>query len=178
MTGDKRERKALVDYLSSFTRRFAEMKEIMRVEEPEMLELDASVPGAMDSAFIEDCDESTLSWYANRAGVVLNPGETAEQKRRRVLAAWQQMESYVYRALLKKMDILCGADGYLIEQKDYTLDVMVYDDWAVDAVVKMLEEFLPVNIAYTVPLGAVYAIKNYAAAVLQDDEVVDFKQLV
>lgn len=107
-------RKRLIDYLPPFMQDFAEIKAIMKTEQPELDRawLDIQIPLA--DAFIMDCDEYGLKKYEAFVGVMPGPGDTLDERKARVLIWWNNFIPYTYRVLVRRLNALCGAGNYEI----------------------------------------------------------------
>lgn len=107
-------RKRLIDYLPPFMQDFAEIKAIMRTEQPELDRawLDIQIPLA--DAFIMDCDEYGIKKYETLVGVIPGPGDTLDERKARVLIWWNNFIPYTYRVLVRRLNALCGAGNYEI----------------------------------------------------------------
>ncbi len=107
-------RKRLLDYLPPFMQDFAEIKAIMKTEQPELDRawLDIQIPLA--DAFIMDCDEYGLKKYEAFVGVIPGPEDTLDERRARVLIWWNNFIPYTYRVLVRRLNDLCGIGNYEI----------------------------------------------------------------
>lgn len=107
-------RKRLIDYLPPFMQDFAEIKAIMKAENPEFDQawLDIQIPLA--DAFIMDCDEYGIKKYETLVGVMPNPEDTLDERKARVLVYWNNFIPYTYRVLIRKLNNLCGIGNYEI----------------------------------------------------------------
>lgn len=116
-------RKRLIDYLPPFMQGFAEVKAVMRTEQPELDRawLDIQVPLA--DAFIMDCDEYGIKKYESFVGVIPDPKDTLDDRKARVLIYWNNFVPYTYRVLVRRLNELCGAGNYEIygSQENYEL---------------------------------------------------------
>lgn len=116
-------RKRLIDYLPPFMQDFAEIKAIMRTEQPELDRawLDIQIPLA--DAFIMDCDEYGIKKYESFVGVRPDPEDTLDDRKARVLIYWNNFIPYTYRVLVRRLNELCGTGNYEISGslEDYEL---------------------------------------------------------
>ncbi len=107
-------RKRLIDYLPPFMQDFAEIKAVMRTEQPELDRawLDIQIPLA--DAFIMDCDEYGIKKYESFVGTIPDPEDTLDARKARVLIYWNNFVPYTYRVLVRRLNELCGAGNYEI----------------------------------------------------------------
>lgn len=145
------ERKKLIEYQSSFTRKFAEIKELMKAGDNEMELLDKRVQRILNNAFIMDCDTYGIKKYESMLSILPDAEDTQESRKSRILIRWNDTIPYTWRTLLKKLDLLCDGD-YKVDndfKSGYTLNITTH--LALPGQVKelecLLEKILPRNLA-------------------------------
>lgn len=147
------ERKKLIEYLPPFMRDFAEIKEIMNVEDAELDILNKKMWSVLDNCFIEDCDEYGIKKYENILGIIPLAEDTLESRKIRVLNRWNDTIPYTYKVLIRKLNIFCGVNNYEItgNLKDYELVIttsLSYIGQANELDI-MLDKVVPVNMNIT-----------------------------
>lgn len=78
-----------------------------------------------NNQFILTADSDGLKRFEKLLGIAVLPNETLESRRKKVLAKWNDQESYTYSTFLKKLELICGADNYQIVErfKQYELEI-------------------------------------------------------
>lgn len=179
---DEEQRMKLLEYLPDFMKQFHDIREIMQAEDKEMDRADAGIQKALDSAFIEDCDEYGIRKYEALLGLVPDPMDSIDQRRARVLSRWTDNLPCTYRFLLKKLDTLCGTGNYTVDKdlENYFIRVGVLQasSGSVGDVEEMLEKLLPMNICYEVHEERPISGGIYIGAVIQQAEIVNIRQVI
>lgn len=147
------ERTRLIDYLPRVMQDFAEIQEIMKVENRETDQIDSNIRRVLDSGFIADCDEWGIQKYEQILGIVPDIGDTLELRKSRVMIHWNAFVPYTYRTLVKKLNAICGVNNYNIsgDLENYMLNITTKMDvpGQTKEVEEALAKMLPENIAYS-----------------------------
>lgn len=147
------ERIRLIDYLPPVMQDFAEMQEIMGVENKETDQIDSDIRRVFDSGFIADCDEWGIEKYEQILGIVSDTSDTLELRKSRVMIHWNDSVPYTYRTLVKRLNAICGVNNYTIsgDLEDYILNITTKMDipGQTKEVEEALAKMLPENIAYS-----------------------------
>lgn len=142
-------RKALIEYLPHFMRRFVEMRAIMETEEVEMVKIEAGINKLLNNAFIEDADEDGIARFEKMLGLYPASTDTLEQRRTQVLLKWNDFIPYTYKTLLDRLTTYCGAGGYEITDNREIYDIFVSVPMDVtglqQAVYEMLDRITPMT---------------------------------
>lgn len=151
------ERKKLLEHLPDLMKQFLEMKEIMQTEDIQFSSLDDEIERVLNNAFIEDCDEYGIQKYETLLGITPSSEDTLDSRKSRVLFHWDIHVPYSYQTLIDKLNAYCGVNNYTIagDQSDYYLEIALglQAKKTIEDVNQLLEDFLPVNIAYAVLLA-------------------------
>lgn len=107
--------RALLEYLPDFLRNLTELKEIMAVETVEIENVHDRMDLALENAFIDTADTSTIARMEKMYGVAVQPEATLEDRRFNLKAALNQSSPFTYRTLCRALEALCGAGGYSVE---------------------------------------------------------------
>lgn len=146
---DKMDRKKLIEYLPTFMQQFAEIKQIMQVEDTEMDKVENSIWKVFDNAFIDDCDEYGIKKYEELLDITPSADDTLERRRAAVLLRWNDALPYTYRTLIRKLDKYCGENQYRIENdlEHYIIHLHTYfnSKYQISDVIEMLEDIVPLN---------------------------------
>ncbi len=149
---EEMERKRLIEYLPQLMQGFAEMKEIMSAEDEEMDRIAGRLQKALENAFIEDCDEYGIRKYETLLGITPSTEDTLESRKAKVLIRWNAYVPYTYKVLVRKLDLICGAERYTIEGnlKKYHLRFCTFLELfgEVREIEKLFENVLPANLYY------------------------------
>lgn len=117
---DEVDRKKLIEYLPPFMRQFAEIKQIMNVENAETDQVNRNIQQVLDSAFIKTCSERGIQNYEKMLDIVPNAEDALELRKLRVLMYWNNSLPYTMKTLIKKLITYCGEDGFYVSKKDLT----------------------------------------------------------
>lgn len=143
------ERKKLIENLPFFMQQFAEIKEIMQVENDEMDRIDANIQRTLENAFIEDCDEYGIKKYETLLGIVPTAEDTLDSRKSRVLVRWNDAIPYTYRTLIAKLNVLCGVNNYDVSGDLKRYELIITTHLSLIGQTKELENLLdrivPVN---------------------------------
>lgn len=147
----------MIEFLPTFMQSFGEMKQIMDAEEPQMRRIDEKTAGALDNAFLMECDETALHKYEALLGILPDSGDSLETRRIRVLVRWNDFLPYSFRALLRKLDAYCGAGNYELDTalEDYGITVHLHlrvPPITRTEVEHMLDRMLPLNMAFRIQI--------------------------
>ena len=101
-----------------------------------------------DNQYIASCDEQGIAYYEKICGLTTGENDTLETRKALVLAKWIDQLPYNYRALLQKLDIICGPGEYEIlpHFDKYTIGLLTHSVKNIEAVEKLLKEVVPCNI--------------------------------
>ncbi len=150
---ERMDRTRLIDYLPPVMQKFAEMRQIMEVENAETDRMDSDMQRVLKNGFIADCDEWGIQKYEHILKIVPDASDTLELRRARVLIRWNHSVPYTYRTLVKKLNAICGVNNYSIsgDLENYSLNITTKMDipGQTKEVVETLGKILPENIAYS-----------------------------
>ena len=79
-----------------------------------------------NNQFILTADSDGLKRFEKLLGIAVLPNETLESRRKKVLAKWNDQESYTYSTFLKKLELICGADNYQIVERFKQYELIDY----------------------------------------------------
>ena len=149
-------RKKLIDYLPPIMQNFSEIKQIMKVEQKEMDLLVINIQRVLDNAFIQDCDEYGIKKYEAILNILPATDDTLDLRKIRVLMRWNEFVPYTYRVLIRKLNIVCGVNGYDISKdlENYILLIELHLSVVRqrEEVERFLERVIPMNINYQVSI--------------------------
>ena len=147
----------LINYLPIFLRNIKEYKAILTdAVQPEMVELFGAIDNAMNDQFIQDATEYGVSRWEKMLNIIPKATYSLDDRKFTILAKMNEQLPYTMTSLEKRMDSLCGKDGYSLnlDANNFTLTVKValgaknnYKD-----VCDMLEEIVPANMILDISL--------------------------
>lgn len=173
-------RKKLIEYLPAFTAQFREMQEIMNSEDMEFDLINRKIPEVLNNAFIEDCNEYGIQKYESLLKIIPDEKDSLKTRKTRVLLHWNDCIPYTYKALIMKLNILCGVNNYDIDAdlENYHIQFSIYSKVNITDVENFLKKILPLNIDYEI----YYAIGDTATGrtgiVWQNDEILNLRQVI
>ena len=148
--------KKLIEYLPSILQTFAEFKEIMRVEQPQIDQLWDDLDSLLNEAFISD--ESAIGAKRWESILDITPLDTdsVEVRNFRIRGRLLEDAPYTYRSLCNQLGALCGEDGYsvVLNHDAYTLKIRVAlkSKSLKHEVDKLTERVVPLNLILDVDL--------------------------
>lgn len=140
----------LIGYLPPVLQKVREVQTITDSENPEFEIVFDTSEKVLNNLFIKTGDVDGIKRYEKILGIKPSSNDTLETRRFRVLSRWNDRIPYTWKALLEKLDTLCGEDNYtiLLENEIYTLNLEthlgVYG--TVDELDIMLDEIIPSNL--------------------------------
>ncbi len=167
-------------YLPEFVGEYREIKEILRVEDPEIRAAADAVERERDCAFIGYCGEYEIGLFERMMNVFPASGDTLEERRARILIRWNESPPYTLAALKEKLSAICGEGGFSVggDLDKYRLEISVTLTRAgqVDELERLLQRIVPANMEIVVhntlteePSAELFAggtVSAYATAVI------------
>lgn len=146
----------VLDYIPDVLTTIREFQAIATAEDPELTDLWAEIEKAFNDQYVEDATVNGVKRYESILKVVPKGTETLDERKFRILAKYNEQLPYTYRAMIQRLDTLCGEDGYTIELDvpGYTVKIRVriFAQNNLDAVGDMLENIVPMNMAIDLDL--------------------------
>ncbi|MGI5912646.1 MAG: putative phage tail protein [Syntrophomonadaceae bacterium] len=133
-----------------------EFQKIAEIEDDFFEKLGQEIQNIVDDQFIQTATEKGIARREKMLKVAPFADDTLETRRFRVQGLWIDKLPYTYRALLERLDSLCGPDGYVIELNsgEYGLNIKIEltRKRMFDEIVKISRQMVPANIVITVEL--------------------------
>ena len=147
----------LIDYLPEFLKSIKEYKAILTdAVQPEMVELNAAIDNAMNDQFIMDATENGVSRWEKMLSIVPRASQSLDDRKFVILTRMNEQLPYTMTSLKKRLESLCGKNGYSVEldadQCLLTVRVALAAQNAFKAVCELLEEVVPANMVIDVSL--------------------------
>lgn len=143
----------LISHLPQFEQEYRELKQIMIGETPEIQVIEDETEIVKNNQFIVSCDLVGIKRFESLLKITPNPDDTLEARISRVLTRWNGSIPYTYRALVDKLNLMCGDGNYTIVPNfdAYELEVFVslYLSGQVEELDYLLSYMLPANIHVT-----------------------------
>lgn len=147
----------LIEYLPEFLREVREYKAILTDGfEPEVVKMFQAAETALNDQFIETASEHSIARWEKMLKIVPKSTHTLTDRRFTILTKLNEQPPYTMEALKRKLEYLCGKDGYSVEvdAEKFILKVRIaltsrnaYDDVCV-----LLERVVPSNMVIDVSL--------------------------
>lgn len=155
----------LIEHLPLFIQEYREIKHIMTAENPEFQLICDESERIKNNQFIQSCDLNGIARFEKILKITPSDGETLQLRISRVLAKWNDAIPYTWKTLIDKLDILCGADNYVVEldTDNYKINVAVKlsAKSAFDAIIATMEDVVPANMICT--CGLIYNVHDVLA---------------
>lgn len=139
----------LSDYLPDFMKSYSELNEIMKSEDPEFNLLYGILKNELFNQFIETADIEGIKVFESILNI--NVDETLDLNTRRfnIINLWGGELPYTHRNLMKKLNQLCGENGYKLEIKhnEYTVNIITsfIDNNRKNFLLNSLRNIIPAN---------------------------------
>lgn len=104
----------LIKYLPLFVAEYEEMQEITESENPEFRLAIKTVDQAKENQFIISADEEGISRFERLLGIRPKEKATLEDRRKEILARWNDVSVYTYKGLILRLNQLLGVGNYEI----------------------------------------------------------------
>lgn len=157
----------LIDYLPEILQKYAEFKEMAKVEQPQVEELWENIDRLFQEAFVYDESEIGADKWEHIMCIEPFDTDALEVRNLRIHGRMLEDVPYTYRFLCRQMETLCGKDGFTIEliKDDFILKVRVSlkIKKMISEVGKMVERIAPLNLILDVELAynTHRMLKNY-----------------
>ncbi len=117
----------LLGYLPQYLKSYKELKEVFKVEEPEIVSLFKELGVIRANQYICTADELGIDRFEGILGLLVNKNEDLETRRARVLVKWLEDIPYTFETLVVQLESLCGVDGFemTLDNESYYLEVLV-----------------------------------------------------
>lgn len=140
----------LMAYLPGYLKEYKELKKTLKAQQPEMQRLAETVERVKNNQFIATADEEGIRKFEAMLEVVALDNDTLENRKFRVLSRWNNTIPYTASVLRKRLENLCGKDGYQLEimhlERKVKVRVALTNKKNYGMVEEMLEEVIPANI--------------------------------
>ncbi len=130
---------------------FIEMQQIMESANILTDEMNKNIEGAWNNAFILDADEIGISKYEAFLSIIPSSSDTLEDRRQRVLTAWNNDSRFTLKTLKKRLEQRCGKDNYKIcddtDLMNYFIHIAIKsNNISIPMLKNYLEVWLPANL--------------------------------
>lgn len=144
----------LLGYLPQFIQEYEEIKEILKSEESEIDALNIETKRLLNNQYIAYCDTLGIRRFEKLLRIRACEGANLDERIAKVEAVWTDTIPYTYVYLLKRLDTLCGRNGYTSEllHNIYQLNVIISlpKRELQREVISMLKRGVPANIVINV----------------------------
>ncbi|NLI90206.1 MAG: DUF2313 domain-containing protein [Epulopiscium sp.] len=146
----------ILEYLPDEISELREFKAIGDTENLELISLWEELEDILDDQFIETATERGIAKREKIIGITPFADDDLESRRFRVLARENDKLPYTYKALIARLNQLCGEDGYEIDRNvgDFSLSIKIelIKKKMFEEVEKVLDAMVPQNMIFTVEL--------------------------
>lgn len=154
----------LIKYLPLFVAEYEEIQEITESENPEFRLAIKKVTQAKENQFIISADEEGINRFERLLGIRPKEKASLEDRRKEILARWNDVSVYTYKGLILRLNQLLGVGNYEIYPRfdDYELELEYRNKVGFE---EYIREIIPANIALSTQLAIVSESKFSAAAI-------------
>ena len=143
----------LLNELPQFLRDFRELVYITKTEDLELQKLYLLFKRELYNQFIETANSEGLMIFEKLLGITIDETIDIETRRFNVATLWSGELPYTYKNLIKKLDILCGADNYnlKVDNLKYKVNITTFfiNERKKEILLKSLRTFIPANMIIT-----------------------------
>lgn len=133
-----------------------ELMELDRVSDIQMLKLAQAIEDMEDDILIGTATEAGIARREKILGIKPLDTDTLEDRRLRVMSKWYDVYPYTRLDLKRRLDLLCGEDGYAMSMDYETMTLTVLLELTVksqfQSVTDLLEKVVPVWIVLDIRL--------------------------
>lgn len=137
----------LMNFIPDYLKNCIEMKAIQEAIQPEIQNMEDETEHLLRNTFILTSDEKGIKKYENMLGTQALDNDTLDNRQFRVLSKWNRYVPYTKTTLRKKLETLCGEDGFTLEiipaEKRLIVRVSLRSRKNYDEVDRLLEEIVP-----------------------------------
>lgn len=148
----------LIKYLPLFVAEYEEIQEITESENPEFRLAIKKVTQAKDNQFIISADEEGISRFERFLGVRPKDKANLEDRRKEILARWNDVSVYTYKGLILRLNQLLGVGNYEIYPRfdNYELELEYRNKTGFEDYIR---EIIPANIALKTQVAVLTDVK-------------------
>lgn len=140
----------LIDYFPAALSEYREIKAISNTEQPEIEQLFASSDIVLAASFIESVDETGIVRFEKLLRLSPSLDDTLESRIFKVFSRWNGRVPYTWKALIEKLDTLCGEGNYTIALNNgiYTIYLITHIGiyGGLEEIYNLLNEIIPCNL--------------------------------
>lgn len=140
----------LIEYLPEFLREVREYKAIFNdAVQPEVVELFQAIEDGLNDQFIQDATENGVLRWEKMLKIIPKATENLDDRKFTILTKVNEQLPYTLKSLKKRLEVLCGENGYSVEVNTNEFIVKVRIALAARSNCKdvedMLEKVIPAN---------------------------------
>ncbi|MFC4355298.1 putative phage tail protein [Chryseomicrobium palamuruense] len=143
----------LLDYLPPYVQDYREIREIMNTENPEFQLVADESERILNNQFILTSDEVGIVRFERLLKIFPSPDDTLKSRISRVMARWNDVVPYTYKALIEKLIFLSDGMNFTInaEFNEYRMEIITHLELPgqVDELQNLLGYMIPVNLELT-----------------------------
>lgn len=160
----------LIKYLPLFVAEYEEIQEITESENPEFRLAIKKVDQAKDNQFIISADEEGISRFEKLLGIRHKEKANLEDRRKEILARWNDVSVYTYKGLILRLNQLLGVGNYEMYPRfdDYELELEYRNKAGFESYIR---EIIPANIALSTQL-AIVSESKFSVVAISGEEIV------
>lgn len=140
----------LLNYLPKFMQDIEEIKKIMDISQPEIVNIEENIELILKDFFVIDSSEEGTKHYEKIVQIIPKLTDSLEKRQYDILAIYNQTLPFTFETLIEKLNAICGEDGYSIQllYDKFILNVkLILEKKELFTTVKnLLEWIVPVNL--------------------------------
>ena len=141
----------LKEYWPRYLQELIEFQQIANAEQPEFEKALSDVKSAADDFFLVSLSEYGCGRWEKILGLSVEPGDTLQDRRDRILIKYLDQLPYTYRTLLKYLatvseDFTAQVDAWAREKELYARNAVAQAERERDALAATLGQMIPANL--------------------------------
>lgn len=139
----------LKEHLPNYMQEYKEINNIMNSENPEFQLVDNESEIIFNNLYIKSCNENGIKNYEKMLNITPSINDSLEARISRVLTKWTETLPYTFKALINRLNTICGENNYSVNlTNDYKLLLVTHfeDVNQITILLEMLDTFLPANL--------------------------------
>lgn len=124
----------LYEYLPFFVYNTKEFKELFKILQPKIDNLFIETDKRLTDMFVLGCSEYAVKRYEKIVGIMPKLTDSLEKRQYDILVLYNQTLPFTLESLQKKLNAICGEDGYTLE--------MIYDKFILNIKLSLFKKHL------------------------------------
>ena len=169
------ENRKLLDYLPEFIKEYAEMRQLMEVQQPDADAFNDGVAKAWANQFLSDADEYGVSRWEKILNIASKATDTLGERKTRILAWWTSERPYTLTKLREKLEAICGDSATVtVANETYGINVelTISDPSILESTQEIVYRMRPANMVVHIKIIYKKTDRTYVGMAYKSTKVV------